>query len=98
MYAETSIVLQHQDNALSVPETAVIKSEGQPYVLTVDANHKVEKTPVTLGIQTADRIAIASGLTDQQLVIASGQDNYQVGQQVLPKPMTIAMPQQEDNR
>ncbi len=98
MFAETSIVLQQQNNVLAVPESAVMKGEGQPYVLIVNADNKVEKTPVTLGIQGADRIAIVSGLTDQQSVIVSGQANYQIGQQVLPKQMTISMPQQEDNQ
>ncbi len=98
MFAETSIVLQQQNNVLAVPESAVMKGEGQPYVLTVTADNKVEKKPVTLGIQSADRIAIVSGLTDQQSVIVSGQANYQIGQQVLPKPMTISMPQQEENQ
>ncbi len=98
MFAETSIVLQQQNNVLAVPESAVVKGEGQPYVLIVNADNKVEKKTVTLGIQGADRIAIVSGLTDQQSVIVSGQTNYQIGQQVLPKQMTISMPQQEDNQ
>jgi RND family efflux transporter MFP subunit len=98
MFAETSIVLQQQNNVLAVPESAVMKDDGQPYVLTVNADNKVERKPVTLGIQSADRIAITSGLTDQQSVIVSGQANYQLGQQVLPKQMTISMPQQEENQ
>jgi len=98
MFAETSIVLQQQNNVLAVPESAVMNSEGQSYVLTVNTNNKVEKTPVTLGIHGADRIAVLSGLSDQQSVIVSGQANYQIGQQVLPKQMTISMPQQEDNQ
>ncbi len=98
MFAETSIVLQQQNNVLSVPESAVVKDEGQPYVLIVSADNKVEKAPVTLGIQGADRIAIVGGLTDKQTVIVSGQQNYQIGQKVLPKQMTISMPQPEDNQ
>jgi RND family efflux transporter MFP subunit len=98
MFAETSIVLQQQNNVLTVPESAVMKGEGKPYVLIVDASNKVQKTLVTLGIQSADRIAVLNGLTDNQSVIVSGQENYQIGQQVLPKPMTISMPAQEDNQ
>jgi multidrug efflux system membrane fusion protein len=75
-----------------------MKNEGQTYVLFVDANNKVAKAPVTLGIQGADSVAILSGLTDNQSVIVSGQTNYQVGQQVLPKVSTISMPKQEDSQ
>jgi RND family efflux transporter MFP subunit len=98
MYAETTIVLQQQNNVLIIPESAVMKDEGQPYVLIVDANHRVEKAPVTLGIQRADSIAILSGLTDQESIIVSGQANYQIGQQVQPKQATISMPKQEDSQ
>ncbi len=98
MFAETSIVLQQQENALSVPESAVMKNEGQPYVLIVNADNKVEKKVVTLGIHGADRTVILSGLTDKESVIVSGQENYQIGQKVLPKLMTISMPPQEDNQ
>ncbi len=97
MFAETSIVLQQQKNVITVPESAVVKAEGQPYVLIVDADNKVNKAPVTLGIHGADRIAILGGLSDKESVIVSGQQNYQIGQKVLPKPMTISMPQQENN-
>jgi RND family efflux transporter MFP subunit len=98
MFAETSIVLQQQSNALILPESAIMKDDGQTYVLFVDANKKVAKAPVTLGIQGADSVAILSGLTDNQSVIVSGQTNYQVGQQVLPKASTISMPKQEDSQ
>ncbi len=98
MYAETNIVLQQQNNVLLVPESAVVKDEGQPYVLTVDGNNKVGKAPVTLGIEGANRIAIVSGLTDNQSVIVSGQTNYQIGEQVQPKQATISFNPQEDNQ
>jgi multidrug efflux pump subunit AcrA (membrane-fusion protein) len=75
-----------------------MKGDGQPYVLIVDANHKVDKVAVTLGIQGADRVAVLGGLTEKQSVIVSGQDNYKVGQQVRPKLTIISMPKQEDTQ
>ncbi len=99
MFAETTIVLQRQNNVLLVPESAVVKDEVQPYVLTVDGRNKVGKAPVTLGIEGANRSAIVSGLTDSQSVIVSGQTNYQIGEQVQPKPATISLAAaQEDNQ
>jgi RND family efflux transporter MFP subunit len=99
MFAETKIILQQQNNQLIVPESAVVKEDGQQmYVLLVDASNRVEKAPVTLGIQGADRYVILSGLTDKQSVIVSGQANYQVGQQVQPKQATISVPKPEDDQ
>jgi RND family efflux transporter MFP subunit len=99
MFAETKIILQQQNNVLIVPESAVVQDEEQKtYVLLVNANNRVEKAPVTIGIRGADRDVILSGLTDKQSVIVSGQANYQVGQQVHPKQATVALPKLEDNQ
>jgi RND family efflux transporter MFP subunit len=95
MTAETTIVLQAQKDVLTVPAGAVLKEEdGQAYVLIVDTDNKVQKVPVKLGIQGADRVEIAQGLSERQSVIVSGQANYQAGQVVRPKLSTISMPKQ----
>jgi RND family efflux transporter MFP subunit len=92
MTAEAMIVLQKQSNVLTIPAGAVLKGSGQAYVLIVDAANKVQKVPVTLGIQGSDRVEITQGLAESQSVIVSGQENYQTGQIVRPKLSTIAMP------
>ena len=94
MTAETTIVLQAKKNVLTVPAGAVVKADGQSYVLIVDGANKVQKVPVTLGIQGADRVEITQGLDEHQSVIVSGQANYDPGQTVIPKLSTISMPKQ----
>jgi len=79
MTAETTIVLQKQNNVLTVPAGAVLKGSGQAYVLIVDTANKVQKVPVTLGILGPDRVEITQGLAQNQNVIVSGQENYEVG-------------------
>ena len=98
MTAETTIVLQAQRNVLTVPAGAVLKGEGQASVLVVDTDNKVQKVPVTLGIQSPDRIEITQGLSEHQSVIVSGQTNYQPGQVVRPQLSTISMPKQGDDQ
>lgn len=95
MTAETTIVLQAQNNVLTIPAGAVLKeADGQANVLIVGADNKVQRVPVTLGIQGSDRDEITQGLTEHQTVIVSGQQNYQAGQVVRPELSTIAMPKQ----
>jgi multidrug efflux pump subunit AcrA (membrane-fusion protein) len=94
MTAETTVVLQAQKNALTIPAGAVLKENGQADVLIVDSDNKVQKVRVTLGIQGSDRVEITQGLSDRQSVIVSGQQNYEVGQVVRPKLSTIGMPKQ----
>jgi len=94
MTAEATIVLQKQTNVLTVPAGAVLKDNGQPYVLIVNAANQIQKVPVELGIQGPDRVEITKGLAEYQSVIVSGQSSYQVGQIVQPKISTISMPAQ----
>lgn len=94
MTAEAAIVLQTQTNVLMVPAGAVLKGDGQAYVLTVDANNHVQKKAVTLGIQGPDQVEVAQGLAEHESVIVSGQENYQPGQTVRPQLSTISMPAQ----
>lgn len=98
MTAQTTIVLEAQKNVLTVPAGAVLKGDTQASVLIVDSDNKVQKVPVTLGIQSPDRIEITRGLSEHQSVIVSGQTNYQPGQVVHPQLSTISMPKQGDNQ
>jgi RND family efflux transporter MFP subunit len=98
MTAQTTIVLQAKKNVLTVPAGAVLKGEGQASVLVVDTDNKVQKVPVTLGIQSPNRIEITQGLSERQSVIVSGQTNYQPGQVVRPQLSTISMPKQGDDQ
>jgi multidrug efflux pump subunit AcrA (membrane-fusion protein) len=54
----------------------------------------VQKKLVTLGIQGADRTEIVNGLSAGEQVIVSGQVNYQPGETVRPRPLSITMPPQ----
>jgi multidrug efflux pump subunit AcrA (membrane-fusion protein) len=98
MYAETTIILQHKGNTLTIPAGAVVRQGVSSYVLVVDSQNKVVKVPVVVGIQGASRVEISKGLSENQSVIVSGQSNYEVGQIVHPKPFTISMPDQEEDQ
>ncbi|HVJ09197.1 MAG TPA: efflux RND transporter periplasmic adaptor subunit [Acidisarcina sp.] len=85
MYAQVVIALQQRDNVLTIPTQAIVQSEGQPYVLVIDASDTVRKRLVTLGIEGPDKSEVISGVAAGDQVIVSGQTNYQVGEIVRPK-------------
>jgi RND family efflux transporter MFP subunit len=95
MYAETTIQLQRKKDALILPAQAVVQSGDQSYVLVVDAANHIEKRNVILGIQTSDRVEIASGLQAGDNVIAAGQTGYQPGEVVSPHAAFIPTAAQE---
>ena len=95
MYAEATIQLQQKHDVLILPSQAVIENGDQAYVLVLDATDHVVKRNVTLGIQTANRVEITSGVRAGERVIASGQTNYQPGDVVTPHPAFIPTEAQE---
>jgi RND family efflux transporter MFP subunit len=98
MYAEAVISLQQRNNVLTVPIQAVVQNGSQSYVLALDANNRVRRQVVTLGVQGADKAEITSGLTEGQVVIVSAQANYQAGQQVRPTFETVSMPSEAGSK
>ena len=89
MYAETTLQLQQQPDALILPMQAVMQNGTSNTVLVLDSSGHVVKRSVTLGVQTANRTQILSGLHEGEQVIASGQANYQPGEEVTPHPAFI---------
>jgi RND family efflux transporter MFP subunit len=94
MYAETIISLQQRNHVLTIPSQAVVRGDSDSYVLALDHANNVQKKLVTLGIQGADRTEIVNGLSAGEQVIVSGQVNYQPGETVRPRPLSITMPPQ----
>jgi RND family efflux transporter MFP subunit len=97
MYAETTIQLQQKNNVLILPSQAVVQNGDQAYVLVVNASNHIERRNVTLGIQTANRVEITSGVQAGEKVVASGQTNYQPGDLVTPHAAYIPTEAQEVN-
>lgn len=92
MYAETVINLQQRKNVLTIPIQAIVQGTSQSYVLALDANNRVQKKIVTLGVQGPNKVEVTSGLTQGETIIVSGQTNYQVGQVVRTRVENVAMP------
>ena len=95
MYADTEIVLQRHDHVLSIPTQAIVQDADRPYVLVVNAAQRVERENVQLGIQGQNRTEITAGLVEGNLVILSGQTNYQVGELVRPQVAPPSTSQKE---
>jgi RND family efflux transporter MFP subunit len=90
MYAQVTLNIERTGNVLVVPIQAVDQSGSQPFVLLVDRSDRVEKRAVEVGISTANRVEILSGLQDGDRVIAASLSSYQSGELVQPKLDTMA--------
>ena len=85
MYAEVIFDLEQKNDALIVPSAAVTQGES-PSVLIVNADGRVEKRNVTLGIAAANRQEILSGIEPGDRIIVGGQTAVQQGYRVQTRP------------
>jgi RND family efflux transporter MFP subunit len=87
MYAAASLALDRVKDALVVPVQAIDRSEATPTVLIVTSDRQIEIRRVTLGLESADRVAITSGLKIDDLVIVGNRTQLKPGMHVIPKEM-----------
>lgn len=92
MYAEASIALDQANDVLIAPVQAIDRGEGRHgRVLVVGPNDTVQPRDVTLGLETADRVQIASGLSEGDLVVVGNRAQLKAGTKVSPKILEPAL-------
>ena len=90
MYAEVKLMLQEHNGVIAIPLTALGGPEGKPTVFVVDGNRKLEERPVVLGLETADRAEVKSGLQEGDLVVIGNRSQLKIGQAVTPKVIDMS--------
>lgn len=86
MYARVRLTAQRKADALTVPRTAVVDSEGRRGVFLPDGQ-SAKFQPVQTGLQDNDRVEIVEGLTDGQRVITTGALALREGDRITPMNM-----------
>jgi RND family efflux transporter MFP subunit len=90
MMAETNVSLEQAPNVLSVPVQALDATAKTPTVLIVTKNHVIDVRPVTVGLQTASRVAVSGPIAEGDLVVVGAHDQLHRGQEVTPKQLAAA--------
>jgi RND family efflux transporter MFP subunit len=90
MYADVSLRIQNDPNALTVPLQAINRGAGKTTVLLVNLQNRVEEREIRTGIEGSDRIQILSGLSEGDRVIVGNLEAYRSGQHVEPVASKIA--------
>jgi len=90
MYADVSLRVQNDPNALTLPLQAISRDADKTTVLLVDSQNHVEEREIHTGIEGSDRIQILSGLNEGDRVIVGNLSKYRPGQHVDPKLSTMA--------
>jgi RND family efflux transporter MFP subunit len=92
MYAEVNLTLARHDTVIAVPVMAIDEDAagGSGSVMVITPNNRVEVRHVALGLETADRVEIRSGLNDGDMVVLTGRASLKAGQEVHPKITAMA--------
>ncbi|MEO8049581.1 MAG: efflux RND transporter periplasmic adaptor subunit [Acidobacteriota bacterium] len=72
-YANVTLNLSMQNNALVIPNQAMQTGQDGTYVYVVDAEHKAEVRPITIGIRGEVDLVVTKGLSEGEMVVTQGQ-------------------------
>ena len=90
MYADVSLRIQNDPNALTLPLQAINRGSDKTTVLFVNPENHVEEREIHTGIEGSNRIQILSGLNEGDRVIVGNLGTYRPGQHVDPKLSSMA--------
>jgi membrane fusion protein (multidrug efflux system) len=83
LFAQVELVLERKENALLIPEAALMPAGDKQYVYRID-DGKAVRTEVELGMRQGDRVEIISGLGPEAQVVTAGQMKIMDGSKVQP--------------
>jgi multidrug efflux pump subunit AcrA (membrane-fusion protein) len=70
-------------------DTETGNSSTTGHVMVVNSGSKLERRDVTIGMETANRVEIRSGLQSGEMVVIGNRSGLQQGQVVKPKVTTL---------
>jgi RND family efflux transporter MFP subunit len=82
MYAEAVITIEKRPHALSIPLEGVNMQGTVSSAYVVGQDHKISIRPIKIGLETAERAEVLSGLNENDLVIVGNRGQLAAGQTV----------------
>jgi RND family efflux transporter MFP subunit len=84
MYAYVNLGLENKKDVLTLPIQAISFS-GNPNVWKINDKNEIEEQPVTVGLQTADKVEILNGVKEGDQVIFGSREMVNIGMKVKSK-------------
>jgi RND family efflux transporter MFP subunit len=91
MYAEVHLTMEHRENVVAIPVTAVdigVVGGGESAarrVFVITPENRVEIRTIEAGIETADKVEVKSGVHEGEMVVTGSRAGLTAGQEVRPK-------------
>lgn len=93
MFANLDLIVNVRENAVVIPETALIPKDEDLSVFVIDAESKAQPKPVKAGIRMAGLVEMTSGIAAGEKVITEGYQKIGPGSNVIPRdPDAVSQP------
>jgi len=89
MYAGVTLNIRRAGTGLTLPVQAVNQLSSPPFALAVDAQGRIQKRVLHLGIQTPSKLEVISGVTDGDRVVAANLSSFTPGESVRAQLVTL---------
>jgi RND family efflux transporter MFP subunit len=89
MYATVVLNVEKHLQALAIPTEAVV-GEKTSTVFVLNRDNQIEERAVKLGLETADKYEVLSGLREGDRVVVGSRAQFQAGEKVEPKLLAVA--------
>lgn len=84
LFTQIKVQLGTNENALLIPEEAVIPNDNMFLVMKMDENNTVAITPVTLGARKKAQVEVVSGISAGDVVVTAGHIKLRPGMPITP--------------
>jgi membrane fusion protein, multidrug efflux system len=82
LFAEIEAEIARKDDALLVPDSALVYDLEGTFVWRVDAESRAHRVPIEVGLRQEGRVEVAKGLAPGDVVVAAGIHKVKDGQKV----------------
>jgi membrane fusion protein (multidrug efflux system) len=83
LFADVDMEIDRRENAILVPETAVVFDRQGTYVWRLDAEDVATRVPVETGLRREGRVEITLGLQAGDRIVSAGTHKVQEGEKVV---------------
>ena len=82
MFANVDVEISVRDDALLVPESALIYDRNGTYLWRVDDENRAEKIPIEIGLRQAGRVEILKGVAAGDRIVSAGTNKVSAGSEI----------------
>lgn len=95
-FAEITAVVDTLHNRIVIPQRAVIQTQNNNSVMTLDSEDRVQIQSITLGPKWGEMWVVESGLKSGERVVVEGLHKLKSGMKVTPEPFSTKNQQNEE--